>query len=76
MLVLTRKKNESICIGENIVLKVIRIGKSTVKLGIEAPIAIRIIRTEITDEIVTNTKNDPNAFSEKRKKNKTKDEAA
>ena len=37
MLVLTRKKNEMIQIGNDIVIKVISTGRGKVKLGIEAP---------------------------------------
>ena len=49
MLVLTRKKQETILIGEDIVVKVIRTGKGTVKLGIEAPNHVRIIRGELEE---------------------------
>ena len=37
MLVLTRKRAETIQIGENIFIKVIRTGRTSVKIGIEAP---------------------------------------
>ena len=37
MLVLTRKKNELIQIGNEIVVKVISTGRGKVKLGIDAP---------------------------------------
>ena len=47
MLVITRKSNEEIVIGENIVLKVISSGNGRVKLGIEAPQHVRIARGEI-----------------------------
>ena len=50
MLVLTRKSDESIRIGEDVVIKVIRTGKGTVKLGIEAPADVRILRGELTAE--------------------------
>ncbi|MAT13927.1 MAG: carbon storage regulator [Planctomyces sp.] len=50
MLVLTRKKSEMIQIGENIVVKVIRTGKGHVKLGIEAPADVRVLRAELCDE--------------------------
>ncbi|MFH5802593.1 carbon storage regulator [Alienimonas sp. DA493] len=49
MLVLTRKSDEAIRIGEDIVIKVIRTGKGTVKLGIEAPGDVRILRGELAD---------------------------
>jgi carbon storage regulator CsrA len=47
MLVLTRKKSEAIRIGENVFVKVIRTGRSTVKIGIEAPANVRVVRGEL-----------------------------
>ncbi len=50
MLVLTRKTSEMIQVGDDIVIKVIRTGKSTVKIGIEAPSNVRVLRAELCDE--------------------------
>ena len=50
MLVLTRKQSEMIQIGDDVVIKVIRTGKSTVKIGIEAPAHVRVLRAELCDE--------------------------
>lgn len=50
MLVLTRKQSEMIHIGDDVVVKVIRTGKSTVKIGIEAPAHVRVLRAELCDE--------------------------
>ncbi len=50
MLVLTRKRSEMIQIGEDIFVKVIRTGKSTVKIGIQAPPHVRILRAELCEE--------------------------
>lgn len=47
MLVLTRKRDETIKIGSNIVIRVIKTGKGSVKLGIEAPDSVRVQRGEI-----------------------------
>lgn len=47
MLVLSRKKNEAIRIGDQVVLKVIEIRGNTVRLGIEAPDDVAIIRSEL-----------------------------
>ena len=52
MLVLTRKRFESIQIGENIVIKIIHTGHKTVKLGIEAPVDVRVMRAELCAEPV------------------------
>ena len=47
MLVLTRKRSETIQIGEGIVIKIITTGRSTVKIGIQAPPEVRIMRAEL-----------------------------
>lgn len=47
MLVLTRKSSEMIRIGDNIVIKVISTGKNSVKIGIEAPQCVRVLRAEL-----------------------------
>jgi len=51
MLVLTRKPNEGILIGSDIVVTVINIEGDRVRLGIEAPKNIRVIREELLKEI-------------------------
>ena len=50
MLVLTRKAAETIRIGDNIVVKVIKTGAGTVKIGIEAPAHVRVMRGELIEE--------------------------
>jgi carbon storage regulator len=49
MLVLSRKTDESLRIGENIEIVVQRIGGGRVRLGIKAPADVRIMRTEVDD---------------------------
>ncbi|MEZ6064852.1 MAG: carbon storage regulator [Planctomycetaceae bacterium] len=44
MLVLTRKMDEMIQIGDSIVIKVISTGRGKVKLGIDAPKDVRVLR--------------------------------
>jgi carbon storage regulator len=60
MLILTRKRNESIRIGENIVVRVMRTSNGSVKIGIEAPDSVRILRGELSDpdNLVTVAPND------------------
>jgi carbon storage regulator CsrA len=50
MLVLTRKHQEKIRIGENIVITVLKTKGKTVRLGIEAPSEVPVIRGELSFE--------------------------
>src|SRR5437588_9765698 len=47
MLVLTRKRSEMIQIGDDVIIKVIETGPRWVKIGIEAPDNVRVIRAEL-----------------------------
>ena len=47
MLVLSRKRFEMIQVGEDVVIKVLETGSQGVKIGIEAPDNIRILRAEL-----------------------------
>ena len=49
MLVLTRKPGEKIRIGDEIVLTVIEIKGNRIKLGIDAPTDVSIVRGELCD---------------------------
>lgn len=50
MLVLTRKPNQSIQIGDNITINVVRVRGNTIKLGIEAPREVPVIRSELKEK--------------------------
>jgi carbon storage regulator len=49
MLVLSRKSGERIRIGGDIVISIERIGTETVKIGIDAPQDVRILREELIE---------------------------
>lgn len=50
MLVLSRKIDESIVINNNITITVLKISGRTVRIGIEAPLEIPVLRSEIKKE--------------------------
>lgn len=47
MLVLSRKVQEEIQVGEEIVVKILQTGRNTVKIGIEAPKRLSVVRGEL-----------------------------
>jgi carbon storage regulator len=47
MLVLSRKPGERILIGDNVTVTIVRIGPNAVKLGIDAPKELNIVREEL-----------------------------
>ncbi|MFA6242284.1 MAG: carbon storage regulator CsrA [Candidatus Hydrogenedentales bacterium] len=51
MLVLTRKENENIMIGDDIVVKVLDVRENQVKIGIVAPRSVAVHRQEVYDAI-------------------------
>ena len=67
MLVLTRKVDESIMIGDAVEVKVLGIDGSSIKLGIQAPREVPVHRKEIYEEIrrenLTATQGSPSSLS-------------
>jgi carbon storage regulator len=51
MLVLTRKKDEGIQIGDDVVVRIMEIQGGQVRIGIHAPRDIRIVREEIVQAV-------------------------
>lgn len=51
MLVFTRRRNEAIMIGDAVEVRVLRIGRDGVRLGIVAPASVAVHRREIYDQI-------------------------
>ena len=49
MLVLSRKPGETLCIDGYITVKVVKISGNRVKLGIEAPDKVHVLRGEVGD---------------------------
>lgn len=47
MLVLTRKPDEQIRIGDDIVITIVRVKGNTIRVGVEAPKGVRVIRGEL-----------------------------
>jgi len=57
MLVLSRKVGESIIIGDNIQVMVLKVENGVVKIGIMAPSDVRIYREEVYNAIAQHNKN-------------------
>ena len=51
MLVLSRKQNERIRVGDSVVVTVVRVSGDKVRIGIEAPPHVRVLRDELSDEL-------------------------
>jgi len=51
VLVFTRKRDDAIVIGDGIEVRVVRIGRDSVRLGITAPAHIAVHRREVYDAI-------------------------
>ncbi len=54
MLILKRKINEAIKIDRKITIKILEISENQVKIGIEAPREIEILRSELLEDIKEN----------------------
>lgn len=51
MLVFTRKRDEAIMIGDGIEIRVLRVGKDGVRIGVQAPPEVAVHRREVYDQI-------------------------
>jgi carbon storage regulator len=52
MLVLSRKKNESIVIADNVIITIVEVRGDKVRLGIEAPKDVPVHRKEVLEAIL------------------------
>lgn len=50
MLVLSRRSNETIHIGDDIVITVVRVQGDKVRIGIDAPTDVRVMRGELLEQ--------------------------
>jgi carbon storage regulator len=50
MLVLSRKQNERIRVGDSVVVTIVRVSGDKVRIGIEAPPNVRVLRDELEPE--------------------------
>lgn len=49
MLILSRKESERIYLGDDVVLTIVRIQGDKVRIGVEAPSDVRILRRELQE---------------------------
>ncbi len=58
MLVLTRKVNQTIVVGDGITITVVAVEKGRVRLGITAPKSVAVHRQEVAEEIAREVEED------------------
>jgi carbon storage regulator len=51
MLVFTRKRHEAIMIGDGVEIRVLRVGRDGVRIGVSAPPSVSVHRREVYDQI-------------------------
>lgn len=61
MLVLSRKLNQEIRIGENVVVRVLEIRGNQIRLGIVAPAEVPVLREEILTKVPSLVRQDKTA---------------
>ena len=64
MLILSRKLEEAIWLGDNIKIKIMGIEKGAVKLGIEAPSDVTILRQELKEAVADVNKQSSNTHEQ------------
>ncbi|MBX3422332.1 MAG: carbon storage regulator [Pirellulaceae bacterium] len=53
MLILSRREAECICLGDDIVLTIVALGNDRVRIGVQAPPGVRILRSELEVDSAT-----------------------
>jgi carbon storage regulator len=61
MLVLSRKQNERILVGDSVVVTVVRVSGDKVRIGIEAPPHVRVLRDELEPDVLGDVTLEPSA---------------
>jgi len=51
MLVFTREAGQTVRIGDDVTIQIVRINKDQIRIGIEAPIDVAVHRGEVYDRI-------------------------
>jgi len=51
LLVFTRKRDEAVVIGDGVEVRVLRIGRDSIRLGVTAPTSVPVHRLEIYEQI-------------------------
>lgn len=51
MLILSRKASECIHLGDDIVLTIVAVGNDKVRIGVQAPPGVKILRTELEIDV-------------------------
>mgnify|MGYP001274521691 FL=1 len=69
MLVLSRKKGQSIIIADNIEITVVEIGGDTVRIGVNAPREVAVHRLEVFEQIAAENQQAQNSQGVKSKLN-------
>jgi carbon storage regulator len=57
MLILNRKEGESIIIGDNVEIRILEVQDGKIKIGIDAPKEVSILRKEVYDSVIEENKN-------------------
>ncbi len=68
MLVLSRKESEKIMLGDSIVLTIVRVSGDRVRLGIEAPSEMLILRKELDPSEIDQLEASKNQIDSNQKK--------
>jgi len=66
MLILSRRESERVYLGDDIVLTIVRVNGDKVRIGVEAPANVKILRTELDTATRSSNESDGEPGSERR----------